>query len=39
MIPCYALEPLPSKRSNPLLNARNARLDAEFIALPKPETS
>jgi hypothetical protein len=34
MIPWYALESLPSKRSNPLLNARNARLDAEVIALP-----
>jgi hypothetical protein len=39
MIPWYALEWLPSKRSNPLLNVRNARLDAEVIALPKPKTS
>jgi len=39
MIPWYALESLPSKRSNPLLNARNAKLDAEVTALPKPETS
>jgi hypothetical protein len=38
MIPGYALQSFPSKRSIPLLNARNASLDAEVIALLEPET-
>jgi len=38
MIPGYALQSIASKRSIPPLNARNARLDAEVIALLEPET-